>query len=61
MNQGLENPDSEILEDIERTHILRVLEKANWVIQGEQGAAQVLGLNPSTLRFRMKKLGIKKQ
>jgi len=61
MNQGLENPDSEILEDIERTHILRVLENANWVIQGEQGAAQVLGLNPSTLRFRMKKLGIKKQ
>jgi len=61
MNQGLESPDSEMLEDIERTHILRVLEKANWVIQGEQGAAQVLGLNPSTLRFRMKKLGIKKQ
>jgi transcriptional regulator with GAF, ATPase, and Fis domain len=48
------------LEDIERSHILRVLEESNWVINGKRGAASVLGLNPDTLRFRMKKLGIKR-
>jgi Nif-specific regulatory protein len=56
----LESPDSDRLEEVERSHILRVLEKTNWVIQGKQGAAALLGLNPSTLRFRMQKLGIKK-
>jgi formate hydrogenlyase transcriptional activator len=48
------------MEDIERQHILRVLESTNWVIEGKQAAASVLGLNPSTLRSRMAKLGIKK-
>jgi formate hydrogenlyase transcriptional activator len=46
------------LEDIERAHILRVLEKTNWVIHGKRGAALVLGMNPHTLRSRLKKLGI---
>jgi formate hydrogenlyase transcriptional activator len=46
------------LEDVERDYILDVLEQANWVITGPRGAAKVLGLNPSTLRYRMKKLGI---
>ena len=44
--------------DVEREHILKVLEKANWRIEGQRGAATVLGLNPSTLRSRMQKLGI---
>jgi transcriptional regulator with GAF, ATPase, and Fis domain len=48
------------LEEMERKHICKVLEKANWVIEGQQGAARQLGLNPSTLRFRMKKLKIKR-
>ncbi|HSQ03045.1 MAG TPA: sigma 54-interacting transcriptional regulator, partial [Burkholderiales bacterium] len=47
------------LEDVERAHIVRVLEKTKWVIQGEHGAARVLGLKPSTLRGRMRKLGIR--
>jgi len=46
------------LMDVEREHILRTLEEHKWQIEGEQGAAAVLGLNPSTLRGRMRKLGI---
>jgi DNA-binding NtrC family response regulator len=48
------------LEEIERAHIRRVLEGAHWVIEGELGAARMLGLNPSTLRGRLRKLGIRK-
>jgi transcriptional regulator with GAF, ATPase, and Fis domain len=43
---------------VERDHIAKVLERAHWRIEGEDGAASVLGLHPSTLRFRIKKLGI---
>ena len=46
------------LMDFERRHILRMLEKTAWVIQGESGAARALGLAPSTLRSKIKKLGI---
>jgi len=53
-----EAQSSDTLEDVERTHILRVLEETNWVIHGKRGAALVLGMNPHTLRSRMKKLGI---
>lgn len=48
------------LEDLERTNILRALETANWKVSGEQGAARLLGMNPSTLSSRMKALGIAK-
>ncbi len=48
------------LEDVERSHILRVLEQTQWAIEGERGAARILGLNPSTLRGRLRKLGIRK-
>jgi transcriptional regulator with GAF, ATPase, and Fis domain len=41
-------------------HILRVLEQTNWRIDGAKGAALILDMNPSTLRSRMRKLGIKK-
>jgi DNA-binding NtrC family response regulator len=53
-------PVAGTLEDVERVHIQRVLEQARWVIEGEHGAALALGLNPSTLRGRMRKLGIRK-
>jgi PAS domain S-box-containing protein len=46
------------LEAVERDHILSVLRQTNWLITGPRGAAKVLGLHPSTLRNRMKKLGI---
>jgi formate hydrogenlyase transcriptional activator len=48
------------LEDVERRHIETILAQANWMIEGERGAAKTLGLNPSTLRSRMQKLGIKR-
>jgi DNA-binding NtrC family response regulator len=46
------------LEEIERRHLLEVLEQTRWRIDGSRGAARILNLNPSTLRSRMKKLGI---
>ena len=48
------------LEEVERAHIRRVLEGARWIIEGDRGAARILGLNPSTLRGRLRKLGIRK-
>ncbi len=48
------------LEDIERNHIISILNKTNWQIHGEKGAAKILGINANTLRSRMAKLGIKK-
>ena len=48
------------LEEVERAHIRQVLEATRWRIEGESGAARVLGLKPSTLRARMRKLGIRK-
>ena len=48
------------LEDMERRHILAVLDNTRWVIEGDKGAARVLCLNPSTLRGRLRKLGIRK-
>ena len=48
------------LAECERRHILQVLERASWRISGVQGAAHLLGLPVSTLRSRMKKLGIER-
>jgi len=48
------------LEEVERDYIVRVLELKGWKIEGPNGAAQNLGMNPSTLRTRMAKLGIVK-
>ena len=46
------------LDEMEKQHILRALESTGWRISGPKGAAAILKLNPSTLRFRMKKLGL---
>jgi formate hydrogenlyase transcriptional activator len=48
------------LEAMEREHILKILQETGWKISGEEGAASVLGLHPSTLRSRIRKLGIKR-
>ncbi|GMN10298.1 hypothetical protein MTsPCn9_12870 [Croceitalea sp. MTPC9] len=48
------------LQDVEKNHILQVLDKCNWKIEGQTGASKILDINPSTLRSRMLKLGIKK-
>jgi formate hydrogenlyase transcriptional activator len=46
------------LADAERAHILAILKETGGVLSGPQGAAQRLGMNRSTLQFRMRKLGI---
>lgn len=46
------------LEEVEREHILHVLETCGWRVRGQGGAAAILGLNPNTLESRMSKLGI---
>jgi transcriptional regulator with GAF, ATPase, and Fis domain len=51
---------TESLRDIERGHIVQVLERCEWTIEGRGQAAERLGLNPSTLRNRMRKLGIRR-
>ena len=46
------------LAEVERDHILRALEASNWVIGGQNGAAERLGMKRTSLVYRMKKLGI---
>jgi PAS domain S-box-containing protein len=46
------------LSDVERIHLITVLEKTGWRISGPGGAAEVLGLKRTTLQAKMKKLGI---
>jgi PAS domain S-box-containing protein len=48
------------IDDVEREHIASVLKQTRWRIEGSSGAAQLLGINPSTLRSRIKKLGIRR-
>jgi transcriptional regulator with GAF, ATPase, and Fis domain len=50
----------ETLETVERNHILRILHQTQWKVSGKGGAAEILGLNRSTLRARMRKLDIGK-
>jgi transcriptional regulator with GAF, ATPase, and Fis domain len=60
LDPGTDKPGVQSLEDVERAHILRALARTNWVIHGSRGAAAILGINPSTLRSRIQKLGIHK-
>jgi hypothetical protein len=53
-----ESTDS--LADIQRQHILRVLEKTGWVISGPNGAGAILNVHPNTLHSIMKRLGIRR-
>ncbi len=48
------------LEDVERRHVLRVLEQTGWRVRGAGGASALLGLPPTTLETRMAKLGIRR-
>jgi transcriptional regulator with PAS, ATPase and Fis domain len=53
--------DVKALVELEHDHVLEVLKKTGWRIEGKNGAAGLLGLNPSTLRARMRKYGISRQ
>jgi len=55
-----QEPAVDTLENMERNHIVRALNETRWVIHGKRGASEILGINPSTLRSRMEKLGIKR-
>ncbi len=48
------------LDDLQRQHILEVLELTGWRVSGVSGAAELLGLKPTTLEARMRKLGIRR-
>jgi chemotaxis protein methyltransferase CheR len=62
LSSNVTSPDPRhTLTEVEQRHIRQVLEHVGWVIEGDSGAAAVLGLKPSTLRNRMDKLGIKKK
>jgi transcriptional regulator with GAF, ATPase, and Fis domain len=49
---------AQTFEEVERNHILHILEMTGWRVRGEGGAAQILGLKPTTLESRMQKLGV---
>lgn len=53
-----QEPEIKALVDLEHDHIIKVLQKTSWRIEGNKGAALILGINPSTLRARMRKYGI---
>jgi formate hydrogenlyase transcriptional activator len=55
-----DTPVEQSLDDVERRHILTVLQKTHWRVTGKASAAEILGLKGSTLQSRMKKLGIKR-
>ncbi len=55
---AIEQPEN--LGEVERNHIMEVLGRTKWRIYGDQGAAHLLGLNPETLRSRLRKLGIRR-
>ncbi len=55
---GQHNGKPQTLEEAERGHIVATLTDTKWVVAGARGAAARLGMNRSTLQFRMKKLGI---
>jgi len=57
-SQARQTNRSERLEEVERAHFVRVLERCGWKITGSGNAADALGMRPSTLRARLKKLGV---
>lgn len=60
-NSGANQTSLLKMEDVEKQHIISVLNQTNWKVSGEKGAAKILGLNPTTLESRMKKLEIKRE
>lgn len=49
------------LEEVEKRHIIEVLNTTGWRVSGKAGAAEILGLNPKTLESRMQRLGIQRR
>ncbi len=61
LNKNDDRPSEEgSLDEVGRNYILQILQQTGWRVEGPRGAARILGLNPSTLRSRMLKLGIRR-
>jgi formate hydrogenlyase transcriptional activator len=56
--RGIEETQAMLLKDVERNHILKILSQTGWRVRGNAGAAELLGLKPTTLEARMKKLEV---
>jgi transcriptional regulator with GAF, ATPase, and Fis domain len=61
LGRNLRSAQKIALKDLERKHVIEVLEMTGWRVRGKDGAAEVLGLKPTTLESRMSKLGIKRK
>ena len=60
-NENGDRPSEEAsLDKVGRNYIVQILQQTGWRVEGPKGAARILGLNPSTLRSRMLKLGIRR-
>ncbi len=57
---GVRAEKARTLNEVQREHILRTLETTQWRVRGRNGAAEILGLKPTTLESRMARLGIKR-
>ena len=60
LSAGTPEMTQSTLEEVEKRHIVNVLERTSGIIEGDRGAAKILDLHPNTLRSRMKKLGIER-
>ncbi|MBU4524166.1 MAG: sigma 54-interacting transcriptional regulator [Desulfomicrobium sp.] len=59
--KAIKTSGSKALADIERDHICHVLQETNWRVEGKYGAAAILNIKPSTLRARIRKLGVQRR
>jgi transcriptional regulator with GAF, ATPase, and Fis domain len=59
-NGGAANAEPTTLVEVERQHIIAVLKRTSGTIEGPRGAAKLLDMKPSTMRYRIRKLGIRK-
>jgi transcriptional regulator with GAF, ATPase, and Fis domain len=60
VSDGPPGAATNLMIDVERAHILRMLHASAWRVEGPRGAAVALGLKASTLRSRMRKLGVRR-
>jgi formate hydrogenlyase transcriptional activator len=59
-DENLDPATPATLEEMERAHIVAILNQTGGVVEGPRGAARILGLHPNTLRHRIQKLGLKR-
>jgi transcriptional regulator of acetoin/glycerol metabolism len=56
--QAVLDDETSTLLEFEKAHVLKILKKTGWRVRGQRGAAEILGLKPTTLEARLKKMGI---